>query len=334
MDHQTKLSSSEMATIWTSIVEGKMAIGIIKYFLEMIKDEEIAALIQEDLSFIEKFVQSLSDIFEKERIPLPIGFTEHDVNVSVPRLFSDGFILYYIQTMSKAGMSKGVTILALLTRKDLKMLFKKHLDHSYMIYDKVEDILLERGLYIRPPYIPAPHVVEFVSGNNYLGGIPIFGEKRPLNSLEISHLFINMEINMIGMMICTAFSQVASDKDVKKYLLRGKELSKEIISVCSKTLIESEVQAPTTWDAEVTDSTVSPFSDKIMLSFINLLNAYGMGIYAISSATSLRTDLQTKYANITKDVAAYAKDGIELLIKNGWFEQPPTMPDRDNLAKG
>jgi hypothetical protein len=334
MDHQTKLSSSEVATIWTSIVEGKMAIGIFKYFIKMIEDEKIATLIQEDLSFIEKFVLSLSDIFEKERIPLPIGFTEHDVNVSVPRLFSDGFILYYIQTMSKAGMSKGVTILALITRKDLKTLFKKHVDHSYMIYDKVEDILLERGLYIRPPYIPAPHEVKFVSGNNYLGGIPIFGEKRPLNSIEISHLFMNMEVNMIGMMICTAFSQVASDKDVKKYFLRGKEISKEIISICSKSLIDSEVQAPTTWDAEVTDSTVSPFSDKIMLSYINLLNAYGMGIYAISSATSLRTDLQTKYANITKDVAEYAKDGIELLIKNGWFEQPPTMPDRDNLAKG
>lgn len=334
MDHQTKLTSSEVAMIWASIMEGKMAICLFKYFIKMIEDEEISSIIRNDLSFVQEFVQALSGIFEQERIPLPIGFTDHDVNESVPRLFSDGFILYYLQTMSKAGMSKGVTSLALITRKDIKILFKKHLEHSYNIYEKVEDVLLERGLYIRPPYIPAPEEVEFVNTNNYLGGIPIFGEKRPLNVIEISHLFMNIEVNIIGMMICTAFSQVASDEDIRKYLIRGKEISKEIISTCSKTLIDSEVQAPTTWDAEVTNSTLSPFSDKLMMSFISLLNAYGLGIYAISSATSLRSDLQTKYANIIKDVAAYAKDGIELMIKNGWFEKPPMMPSREKLAKG
>ncbi|HYK72805.1 MAG TPA: DUF3231 family protein, partial [Pseudoneobacillus sp.] len=312
--------------------ESKMAICIYKYMINLVKDTEILSILKEDITFIEGFLQSLSAVFEKEQMPLPIGFTEQDVNENVPRLCSDGFILYYLQTMSKAGMSKDVSILALTTSKDLKVLFKNHLDHAYGIYEKVETLLLDRGLYIRPPYIPLPKSVEFVSSNNYLGGIHIFEEKRPLNAIEISHLFMNMEVNQIGMMICMAFSQVAKDNDVIKYLLRGKELSKDIFSTCSNLLIESEVQAPATWDAEITDSTVSPFSDKLMLSFINMLNTYGLGIYSISSAASLRSDIQTKYAGITKDVAAYAKDGVELLIKKGWFEQPPTLPDRKRLA--
>ncbi|HLO10667.1 MAG TPA: DUF3231 family protein [Pseudoneobacillus sp.] len=333
MNHQTKLTSSEMGTIWVSIIEGTMAKCIFKYLVKTTKDEEIINLINKDLTFIQEFVQTLSDVFKQEGIPLPIGFTDKDVNESVPKLFSDGFILYYLQTMAKAGMSKGVTILSLITRKDLKTSYKKHLEHSYLMYESVEDVLLERGLYIRPPYIPIPQEVEFVNSNNYLGGIPIFSEKRPLNTIEISHLFMNMEVNTIGMMVCTAYSQVANDKDVAKYIIRGKEISKEIIKICSNALIESDVQAPAAWAIEVTESTVSPFSDKLMLSFINMLNTYGIGLYAISSATSLRTDLQAKYASMAKDVATYAKDGIELLIKNGWFEQPPTMPNREKLAK-
>ncbi|WP_442597770.1 DUF3231 family protein [Neobacillus sp. D3-1R] len=334
MDHETRLTSAEIGTLWISIYESKMFICLYKYMINSIEDVEIISILKKDLAFIEGFYQSLSTIFENEKLPLPIGFTDEDVNENVPRLCSDGFILYFLQSMSKAGMSKDVTVLALVTRKDLKTLFKKHLDHAYEIYLKVEEVLLERGLYIRSPYIPSPNSVEFVNSNNYLGGLHIFGEKRPLNSIEISHLFMNMEVNLIGMMICTAFSQVAKETDVIKYLLRGKELSKDIFSTCSNILTESEVQAPATWDAEITASTVAPFSDKLMLAFINMLSTYGLGLYSISSAASLRSDIQGKYAGITKDVGAYAKDGIELLITKGWFEQPPTLPDRNRLAKG
>ncbi|WML50068.1 DUF3231 family protein [Neobacillus sp. PS3-34] len=332
MEHSTKLTSSEIGTLWISFIESTMQICIYKYFVQSIEDEELRALVNEDLTFTEEFVQTISSIFQKEGIALPIGFTDQDVNEHVPKLLADGLILYYLQTLSKGGMNKDATVLALTSRKDLKNLFKKHLDHNYSVYERAEDILLERGLYIRPPYVPLPNETEFVSGNNYLGGIPILGEKRPLNTIEISHLFMNINVNIIGMMLCTAFSQVANDQEVTKHLLIGKQVSKDIIDTCSRILIDSDVQAPTTWDVEVTDSTVSPFSDKLMLSFINMLSAYGFGIYAVSSAASLRTDLQVKYANISKDVAAYTKDGIELMIKKGWFEQPPTLPDRNKLA--
>jgi hypothetical protein len=29
----------------------------------------------------------------------------------------------------------------------------------------------------------------------------------------------------------------------------------------------------------------------------------------------------------------FAEDGGKLMIKNGWFEQPPTASDRDSLVK-
>jgi hypothetical protein len=334
MEHHTNLTASEIGGLWISFVESTMLRCIFKYLVKNMDDEEILLLLQENEQLIEDFVQSLTTIMQKETMILPLGFTEQDVNESAPKLLTNGLVLYFIQTLSKSGMNKDVTLLALTTRKDIKNLFLNHLMHITKIYEKVEDILLERGLYIRPPYISFPDKVEFVSENNYLGGVPIFGEKRPLNSIEVSHLFMNINMNIIGMNLCGAFSQVASTKEVTKHLLRGKQISKDIIDTFSRLLIESDVPAPTSWDVGITESTISPFSDKLMLSFVNMLSAYGFGLYAVSSAASLRTDLQVNYANISKKAASFAKDGVELMIKHAWFEQPPTLPDRNQLANG
>lgn len=33
------------------------------------------------------------------------------------------------------------------------------------------------------------------------------------------------------------------------------------------------------------------------------------------------------------EVLKYAEDGINIMIKNGWMEEPPTFVDRDRLSK-
>ncbi|MEW9673695.1 DUF3231 family protein, partial [Ammoniphilus sp. 3BR4] len=32
------------------------------------------------------------------------------------------------------------------------------------------------------------------------------------------------------------------------------------------------------------------------------------------------------------EVGQYAEDGVNIMIDNGWMEQPPTAPSRDELA--
>jgi len=34
------------------------------------------------------------------------------------------------------------------------------------------------------------------------------------------------------------------------------------------------------------------------------------------------------------EIGAYAEDGANIMIDNGWLEQPPGAADRDLLAKG
>jgi hypothetical protein len=38
------------------------------------------------------------------------------------------------------------------------------------------------------------------------------------------------------------------------------------------------------------------------------------------------------YTRIIAEIGLYAEDGAQLLIKNGWLEQPPLAADRETLA--
>jgi hypothetical protein len=47
----------------------------------------------------------------------------------------------------------------------------------------------------------------------------------------------------------------------------------------------------------------------------------------------LRNDLSLKAGLIAKDIYVYTHDGIKLMIKHGWLEEPPQMEDRKQLIK-
>jgi len=68
------------------------------------------------------------------------------------------------------------------------------------------------------------------------------------------------------MQLMTGFGQVATESEVKKYFIEGKELSKKIVSNLSDLLLQSDTQPPSTWADTATDSTESPFTE------INLQN--------------------------------------------------------------
>lgn len=66
---------------------------------------------------------------------------------------------------------------------------------------------------------------------------------------------------------------------------------------------------------------------------MSLLTAEGIGNYATASAASQRSDLAMNYERLSFEVAQYAKSGADIMIKNGWLEQPPGTKDKVQLAK-
>lgn len=135
------------------------------------------------------------------------------------------------------------------------------------------------------------------------------------------------------MQLLTGFAQVAKEKEVRDYFLKGKELAKKIIGEFSSVLLDSDIQPPATWAGKATDSTIPPFSDKMMMYLSNILNSSAMGGNALGMAFSMRSDLPAKLAVVMVDTSQYAKDGGKLMINHKWLEEPPQMEDRNSLIK-
>ncbi|MEH7415836.1 DUF3231 family protein [Neobacillus drentensis] len=112
----------------------------------------------------------------------------------------------------------------------------------------------------------------------------------------------------------------------------GKAICKKQFDTLSSILSKEDLSSPASWVSEVTDSTIPPFSDKLMLSHIVILVSAGVGYLGAALSDSQRRDLTLKYTILMADMERYAEDGAQLLIEYGWMEQPPLAKDRNHLA--
>ncbi len=330
-EHNTQMTSAEISQIWGSYQNDTLTVCMLRYFLNHVEDDEIRRLLQYTLEISNSHIRKLTKLMRKENFAVPAGFTEDDVNVNAPRLFSDSFMLAYVQQLGKLGLNAHSVSTALAGRPDLHAFFLECLQEYGDVHKKANQILLSKGLYIRPPYIPYPKQVEFVSNKNFLAGW--FGEKRPLTSLEVTNLYDNIQRNSLGRAVLIGFSQAAKSKKVTQYMMRGKKIAAKHVEVFGSILSKDDIPAAVTWDSEVTASTTPPFSDKLMMFHITALIAIGIGYYGTSMATTMRRDIHLKYSRLTAEIGKYAEDGANLMIEYNWMEQPPLSPDRDELAK-
>ncbi|OLO27893.1 hypothetical protein BTR23_18965 [Alkalihalophilus pseudofirmus] len=326
-----KLTSGELGSLWTSYMSESLVIPVLKFFSRTCEDEKIRFLLDYSLELSQQNIDTITEIFNKEKMPIPQGFTENDVNLSAPRLYSDNLYLPYLYFFGSACMGSYTTALSVSARSDIVKLFENCLTASMALSRKAKEEMLSKGIFIRPPYIPLPNKIEFVQKQNFLTGW--FGNRRPLNTNEITHLYLNIQRNHLGFALLTGFSQVSSSNEVKNYMLRGKGISENHIEVFSSVLRENEIPISLGWDSYVTDSTVSPFSEKLMMFHTSVLNGVGIGNYGIAMGESMRHDLNAHYARLAADIGHYAEDGINILINNEWMEQPPQAVDRNQLAK-
>lgn len=222
--------------------------------------------------------------------------------------------------------------MGLVTRPDVVVFHKGVLNAGVAVQDLTRELMLKQGTYIKPPYISTPDIVGFVKKQQFLAGF--FGNKRAITAIEISHLFINIQTNSIGKALITGFSQVAENEEVKKYLVRGKQIAQKHTDIFSDFLKKEDIPAPMSWDSAVSDTTSSIFSDKLIMFHITAMIAAGVGNYGMAMAASPRRDIGLKYASLLPEISLYAEDGANIMIKHGWMEEPPQADDRDQLIQG
>ncbi|MEW9671100.1 DUF3231 family protein [Ammoniphilus sp. 3BR4] len=333
MEHvkETELTASEISSLWTSYMNGALSICILKYFLNTVQDEEIKPVIEYALEVANGYTEDIKKVFEKEDFPIPQGFTDNDVNMNAPRLVTDIFMLHFVKSIAKIGLSTFSLARCLSTRQDVRSVFKYCIDTTQELDDKALQVALNKGILIRPPYLPVPEKVSFVEGTNFMSGF--FGERRPLTSIEITSIFTNLDTNLLGSNLMTAFSQTAQSQDVKTILWRGKKIADKHAKAFAQKLQEDNLPAPSLWDVSVTASQEAPFSDKLMLYLTTMLNAAGIGNYGLAAASSMRHDLSFMYARFIAEIGAFAEDAADLLIESGWMEEPPQSLNRNELIK-
>jgi hypothetical protein len=326
-----KINSAEQGKLWATYMGNTMGKCVLSYMLHHIEDQEIKKVIENALTLTKQFVKDIEEILIQEKYPIPKGFTEDDVNVGAPRLFTDEFYLHYVKYTGKAGISIYGIAVALMTRSDIRAFFTQCLQSTIKLMNQVNEILIKKGFMAEPSYIPYPSKVDFIKKQSYLNGF--FGDVRPLQALEITHLHENIENNAISKAVLIGFSQVAQLEQVKAYLLRGKEITAKHYDIFSKVLQKEGLPSPPILDPLVTASTFPPFSDKLMMA--HKLDMFSMRIrtYGNALAFCARHDVAAKYGRLLLEVGNYVEDGANILIDHGWLEQPPQAADREALAK-
>jgi hypothetical protein len=328
-----QLTSAEVGTLWNTYINDSGSVCVFKHFLETVKDEDVKLEIEFCLHIAEKHIREITQIFNQENIPIPIGFSEEkDLNPNAPRLFSDSYYLYFIRNTAKAGLAMYGMAVSSATREDMLDFFSEALIETKEINVRVTKVMLQKGLFIKPPYIDLKHEPNFVEKESYLRGW--FGQRRTLSANEVTHLYLNSYNNSLGKALLMGFSQVTKTPEVRDYFIKGHDMAKKFIDVLNSVLHESSQPSPMTWDTEVMDSNTPPFSEKLMMFLACSITALAISNYGGSLAQTFRHDIALRYGRIITEAGSYAEDGASLLIKNGWFERPPQTIDREYLVKG
>jgi len=160
-----------------------------------------------------------------------------------------------------------------------------------------------------------------------------FGERRPVNAIEITHLYMNIQRTALTKALIMGFAQVSQSQKVRQHMERGMDVKSKHIKVLSDILLQDDLPAPMTWDSEVTDSTVQTFSDKLIMFHLAALNAAGIGNYGVAIGLSPRRDIALLYTRLMAELGLYVEDGAEIMIDNGWLEEPPQADNRKELAR-
>ena len=327
-----RLTTSEISTLWTTYIKSSALNCFYTHFLTYLRDETIISLIEDSLKTNVETMREIEKLCVSEGFPIPSGFTEKDVDTSAPPLYTDLFALSFVYRGGQVTSSHFTTIVSSVARSDVYDFFEKCLMKSLSLYKRSLQLMLEKGIYDRPPKINYPKSIEYIDHQPSLLESWL-GETRPLNALELSELFFVIERNCIGIILLKGFIQTSRDKEVKEYLKKGKKLSEKQISTFNNVLVKDDAFPTYPVSMEVTDSTIAPFSEKLMLFFISSSNSVGLSTLCHAITMSTRKDLAVHYMLFVTEIMKYGASGLKLLVERGWMEQPPQQDDRKDLSK-
>ena len=329
--NKLKLTSSEIGTLWGEYVNGTMTDVVNRYMFSIIEDESIKAIFEDAIQTFAKQKKQIVAFIENEGFPVPIGFTESDLNKGTKKLFTDIFCLNYLHIMTLHGLLGHTTSLGVSVREDLRHFYDSCDNDAKRMYHQTIELLLEKGEFQRDPYFYPATNPEFISSQDFTDGF--FGKGRRLTAIEIISISFNLKKSIMAKSLSIGFSQVAQSKEVRKFLEASEKTADDQIQSFSKIMHADNLPVPKSWETEVTTSTDSPFSDKLMMYHIGFLFQSAQAYHGTGLASAMRTDLVTTYEGTILKNLMVTKKWFNIMVKNKWLEQPPLAPNRKEIAK-
>jgi hypothetical protein len=303
---------------------------VLKHCLTHVECGETRALMQKTSNLLRQHIVEVTNLFNEVELPIPVGYTDNDVNINAPRLFTDAFYAHYLGLISRTTMHNYTLILNQIARADIRDFFSRRIHESIDLYNDSVEIKLSKGIAIRAPRVEVTKEVQYVKSPSFT--LDLFGEKRPLLVLEITYIYAILYQNILGRAISTGFGQVSKMKKSSDCFFQGKDVASKQIAELTSLLTDEGIPIPSASDSYVTDSTTAPFSEKLMLNHAMILSSSRISSLGIAMADTLRFDLQTKYMNYADADLDYSKNGADILIDNGWLEQAPQAIKHENLV--
>ncbi|WP_419394163.1 DUF3231 family protein [Cytobacillus praedii] len=326
-----KLTSSEIGSLWGEYVNGTAVDIVNRYMVSIIEDEQIKAIFEDAIKTFEKQKHQIVTFIENEGFPVPIGFTESDLFKGKQRLFTDILCLNYLHIMTLHGLLGHSTSLAVSVRKDLRDFYDSCDNDAKKMYHQTIELLLEKGSFQRDPLFYPAENPEYISTQDFTNGL--FGTDRPLSATEIISISFNIKKNIMAKTLSIAFGQVTQTKEIRKFLTDSEKIADGQIKSFAKIMQTDNLPVPKSWETEVTTSTDSPFSDKLMLYHTGFLFQAAQAYHGAGLASAMRTDLVATYESTILQNLMVTKKWFNLMVKNKWLEQPPLAPNRKEIAK-
>lgn len=329
--NKLQLTSSEIGTLWAEYINGTMIDIVNRYMFSIIEDVEIKLLFDDAIKTFGKQKEQIVTFIKNEGFPVPIGFTESDLKIGTERLFTDIFCLNYLHIMTLHGLLGHSTSLAVSVREDLRYFYDSCDNDGKRMYHQTIDLLLEKGNFQRDPLFYPEKNPEFISSKEFSDGF--FGKTRRLAATEIISISFNLKKSIMAKTLSIAFSQVAQSKEVRKFLEDSEKTADDQIQTLSKIMHADNLPVPRSWETEVTTSTVSPFSDKLLMYHIGFLFQAAQAYHGTGLASAMRTDLVTAYESTILQNLLVTKKWFNIMVQNQWLEQPPLAPNREEIAR-
>lgn len=127
------LTASEIGMLWTQYIQNSMSLQMMNYFYKTVEDTDIRDVVKKARDLTNNGKEQIAHLFHQEMIPVPDGFSDSDVDLTAPRLFTDPFMLFFLETMGKAGTLAYSVSQAASSRKDVRELFTNYL-HNMSAY--------------------------------------------------------------------------------------------------------------------------------------------------------------------------------------------------------